>query len=71
MGHLAKRVAGEPARGFAAFARAEESAAGPHGDDGDENYDRLDSHGFAAVRLYLDRFWSEALDAFKAKVEEK
>jgi DNA-binding transcriptional ArsR family regulator len=38
---------------------------------GTRNYYRLDAQGFAAVRSYLDRFWNEALEAFKAKVEEK
>jgi len=38
---------------------------------GTRNYYRLDSQGFAALRSYLDRFWAEALEAFKAKVEEE
>jgi DNA-binding transcriptional ArsR family regulator len=38
---------------------------------GTRNYYRLDPCGFAALRSYLDRFWGEALEAFKAKVEEE
>jgi len=37
---------------------------------GTRRYYKLDPRGFAALRSYLDRFWSEALEAFKAKVEE-
>jgi DNA-binding transcriptional ArsR family regulator len=36
---------------------------------GTRNYYRLDPRGFAALRSYFDRFWGEALEAFKAKVE--
>ena len=32
---------------------------------------RLDPRGFAAVRSYFDNFWGDALEAFKAKVEEE
>lgn len=32
---------------------------------------RLDPQGFKALRSYLDRFWGEALQAFKDKVEEQ
>jgi DNA-binding transcriptional ArsR family regulator len=38
---------------------------------GTRRYYRLDPRGFAALRSYLDRFWNEALESFKAKVEEK
>ena len=37
---------------------------------GTRRYYRLDPRGFAAVRSYFDNFWSDALEAFKAKVEE-
>lgn len=37
---------------------------------GTRNYYRLDPRGFAALRAYFDRFWGEALEAFKAKIEE-
>jgi DNA-binding transcriptional ArsR family regulator len=37
---------------------------------GTRNYYRLDPRGFAALRSYFERFWGEALEAFKAKVEE-
>jgi DNA-binding transcriptional ArsR family regulator len=30
---------------------------------------RLDPHGIAELREYLDRFWGCALNAFKARVE--
>ncbi len=36
---------------------------------GTRNYYRLDPRGFGALRAYFDRFWGEALEAFKAKVE--
>jgi DNA-binding transcriptional ArsR family regulator len=38
---------------------------------GTRRYYRLDSRGFAALRSYFDRFWDEALESFKAKVEEE
>jgi DNA-binding transcriptional ArsR family regulator len=38
---------------------------------GTRRYYRLDPRGFASLRSYLDRFWGEALESFKAKVEEK
>lgn len=38
---------------------------------GTRNYYQLDPHGFAALRSYFDRFWGEALEAFKAKIEEE
>jgi DNA-binding transcriptional ArsR family regulator len=38
---------------------------------GTRRYYSLDPKGFAALRSYLDNFWSEALEAFQAKVEER
>ena len=38
---------------------------------GTRRYYKLDPRGFQTLRSYLDRFWSEALEAFKAKVEEE
>jgi DNA-binding transcriptional ArsR family regulator len=38
---------------------------------GTRNFYRLDPRGFEALRSYFDRFWGDALDAFKAKVEEE
>jgi DNA-binding transcriptional ArsR family regulator len=38
---------------------------------GTRNFYQLDPQGFAALRSYLDKFWSEALEAFKAKLEEE
>jgi DNA-binding transcriptional ArsR family regulator len=38
---------------------------------GTRRYYKLDPMGFVSLRSYLDRFWSDALEAFKAKVEEK
>jgi DNA-binding transcriptional ArsR family regulator len=38
---------------------------------GTRRYYRLDPRGFAAVRSYFDNFWGDALEAFKAKVEEE
>ena len=32
---------------------------------------RLNPSGFDGVRDYLDQFWSQALEAFKRKVEEQ
>jgi DNA-binding transcriptional ArsR family regulator len=31
---------------------------------------QLNPEGFDSLRRYLDRFWTQALDAFKRKVEE-
>lgn len=39
--------------------------------DGAKRVYRLDPEGFAAVRAYLDQFWSVALEAFRQKVEEQ
>lgn len=38
---------------------------------GTRNYYRLDPRGFESLRQYFDRFWGEALEAFKLKVEEE
>jgi DNA-binding transcriptional ArsR family regulator len=38
---------------------------------GTRNYYQLDPQGFAHMRSYLDKFWTDALEAFKAKAEEK
>jgi DNA-binding transcriptional ArsR family regulator len=38
---------------------------------GTRRYYQLDPRGFKSLRLYLDGFWSEALEAFKSKVEER
>ena len=38
---------------------------------GTRNFYHLDPQGFLALRSYFDKFWSEALEAFKAKVEEE
>ena len=37
---------------------------------GTRHYYRLDPRGFAVLRSYFDSFWSEALEAFKTKIEE-
>jgi len=38
---------------------------------GTRNFYRLDRRGFDALRSYFDSFWSEALEAFKERVEEE
>jgi DNA-binding transcriptional ArsR family regulator len=38
---------------------------------GTRNYYRIDGRGFTALREYFDKFWADALEAFKAKVEEE
>jgi DNA-binding transcriptional ArsR family regulator len=38
---------------------------------GTRNYYRVDPQGIAALRSYFDKFWEEALEAFKAKIEEE
>jgi DNA-binding transcriptional ArsR family regulator len=38
---------------------------------GTRHYYRLDPRGFAALRSYFDSFWSEALEAFKTRIEEE
>jgi DNA-binding transcriptional ArsR family regulator len=37
---------------------------------GTRRYYRLDPRGFAALRSYFESFWGEALEAFKAKIED-
>jgi DNA-binding transcriptional ArsR family regulator len=39
--------------------------------DGTRRLYQVDPAGIAAMRKYFDQFWGQALDAFKAKVEEK
>ena len=39
--------------------------------DGTRRLYQIDPAGIAAMRKYFDQFWGQALDAFKAKVEEK
>jgi DNA-binding transcriptional ArsR family regulator len=38
---------------------------------GTRRYYALDTRGLAALRAYLDKFWDDALAAFKAKAEEE
>jgi DNA-binding transcriptional ArsR family regulator len=38
---------------------------------GTRRFYELDPRGFEKLRSYLDSFWDEALEAFKAKVEER
>jgi DNA-binding transcriptional ArsR family regulator len=38
---------------------------------GTRRYYKLDPRGFASLRSYFDRFWSDALEAFKSKIEEE
>jgi DNA-binding transcriptional ArsR family regulator len=37
--------------------------------EGRKRFYRLDPAGFDSLRDYFDRFWTEALDAFKERVE--
>ena len=37
--------------------------------DGTRRVYQIDPHGLGQIRAWLDRFWDEALDAFKAEVE--
>jgi DNA-binding transcriptional ArsR family regulator len=41
--------------------------------DGNRRLYRVDPHGVAGMRSYLDRFWTDALEAFEdaARAEEK
>lgn len=39
--------------------------------DGARRVYRIDPHGLGQVRAWLDQFWDEALDAFKAQVEQE
>jgi DNA-binding transcriptional ArsR family regulator len=38
---------------------------------GTRNYYRIDPEGLAMLRSYFDRFWAEALDAFKTEAEKE
>ena len=38
--------------------------------DGTRRIYRIDPHGIARLRAWLDQFWEIALDAFKAEVEQ-
>jgi DNA-binding transcriptional ArsR family regulator len=38
---------------------------------GTRRFYRLDRRGFEALREYFDSFWGEALEAFKARIEEE
>ena len=38
---------------------------------GTRRYYELDIRGLASLRSYFDGFWTEVLEAFKARVEEK
>jgi DNA-binding transcriptional ArsR family regulator len=38
---------------------------------GTRRYYRLDRRGFDSLRSYFDSFWSEALEVFKTRIEEK
>jgi DNA-binding transcriptional ArsR family regulator len=38
--------------------------------DGTRRIYRIDPHGLATVRAWLDQFWEIALDAFKAEAEQ-
>jgi DNA-binding transcriptional ArsR family regulator len=38
--------------------------------DGTRRVYALNPHAFASLRDYFDRFWTQALDAFKRRVEE-
>lgn len=38
--------------------------------DGTKRIYRIDPHGLGALRAWLDRFWVDQLDAFKAAVEK-
>jgi len=39
--------------------------------EGNRRLYRLDPRGFESLRDYLDRFWTEALDAFKRRAEKR
>jgi DNA-binding transcriptional ArsR family regulator len=39
--------------------------------DGNRRIYQLDPDGIAALRAYLDRFWNQALAAFKAAAQEE
>jgi hypothetical protein len=42
-----------------------------HEEEGARHLYRVDPQGVKAMRDYLDRFWSQALTAFKAAAESK
>lgn len=42
-----------------------------HTASGTRHVYQLNPEGFDSLRHYLDRFWTQALDAFRKKVEEK
>jgi DNA-binding transcriptional ArsR family regulator len=41
-----------------------------HRTEGTRNVYEIDPKGLGALRAWLDQFWAEALDAFKAEVEK-
>jgi DNA-binding transcriptional ArsR family regulator len=41
-----------------------------HETQGTRNVYEIDPHGLGELRAWLDQFWAEALDAFKAEVEK-
>jgi|SRR6516225_9643103 DNA-binding transcriptional ArsR family regulator len=41
-----------------------------HRDEGTRNVYEIDPKGLGALRAWLDQFWAEALDAFKAEAEK-
>jgi DNA-binding transcriptional ArsR family regulator len=41
-----------------------------HRAEGTRNVYEIDPNGLGALRAWLDQFWAEALDAFKAEVEK-
>src|SRR5215831_18333480 len=42
-----------------------------HRAEGTRNVYEIDPNGLGALRAWLDQFWAEALDAFKAEVEKE
>jgi len=38
---------------------------------GTRRFYRLDRKGFEALRSYFDSFWGDALEAFKARIEDE
>jgi len=42
-----------------------------HQTHGTRNVYEIDPNGLGALRAWLDQFWAEALDAFKAEVEKR
>jgi len=39
--------------------------------EGNRRLYQINPQGFASLREYFEQFWSQALDAFKRKVEER